>query len=44
MTSEARDAHEHIFASAGALTFVNASSGAAASPAPAQACGARTPA
>jgi hypothetical protein len=34
MQAVARDAHEHIFASAGALTFINESSGAAASPAP----------
>ena len=34
MQAEARDAHEHIFASAGALAFVNEYSGSAALPAP----------
>jgi len=34
MQAVACDAHEHIFASAGALAFVNEHSGAAASPAP----------
>jgi hypothetical protein len=34
MQAEARDAFEHLFASAGALAFVNAYSGSAALPAP----------
>ena len=34
MHAEAHDAHEHIFASAGVLAFVNEYSGSAASPAP----------
>ena len=34
MHAVARDAHEHIFASAGALAFVNEYSGSAAPPAP----------
>jgi hypothetical protein len=34
MQAEAHDAHEHIFASAGALAFVNEYSGSAALPAP----------
>jgi hypothetical protein len=34
MQAEARDAFEHIFASAGALAFGNEYSGAAALPAP----------
>jgi hypothetical protein len=34
MQSVARDAHEHIFASTGALAFVNEYSGSAAPPAP----------
>jgi hypothetical protein len=34
MQAEAHDAHEQIFASAGALAFVNAYSGSAALPAP----------
>jgi hypothetical protein len=34
MQAVARDAHDHIFASAGALAFVNEYSGSAASPAP----------
>ena len=34
MHAEAHDAFEHIFASAGALAFVNAYSGSAALPAP----------
>ena len=34
MQASARDAYEHIFASAGALAFVNEYSGSAASPAP----------
>jgi hypothetical protein len=34
MQAEAHDAFEHIFASAGALAFVNEYSGAAALPAP----------
>jgi hypothetical protein len=37
MQASARDAYEHIFASAGALAFVNEYSGAAASPAPSNA-------
>ena len=41
MHAEAHDAHEHSFASAGALAFVNAYSGSAASPAPSHACAAR---
>jgi hypothetical protein len=41
MQAEAHDAFEHIFASAGALTFVNAYSGSAALPAPSNACAAR---
>jgi hypothetical protein len=41
MQAEAHDAFEHIFASAGALTFVNAYSGSAALPAPSHACAAR---
>jgi hypothetical protein len=34
MQAEAHDAFEHIFASAGVLTFVNEYSGSAALPAP----------
>jgi hypothetical protein len=34
MQSVAHDAHEHIFASTGALAFVNEYSGCAAPPAP----------
>ena len=34
MQAEARDAHEHIFASTGALAFANEHSGSAAPPAP----------
>ncbi len=34
MQAEAHDAHEHIFASAGALVFVNEHSGSAAASAP----------
>jgi hypothetical protein len=41
MQAEARDAFEHIFASAGALAFVNAYSGSAALPAPYHACAER---
>jgi hypothetical protein len=41
MQAVARDAHEHIFASAGALAFVNEYSGSAASPAPYNAFAAR---
>jgi hypothetical protein len=37
MQAVAHDAHEHIFASPGALTFVDAYAGAAASPAPSHA-------
>ena len=37
----AYEAHAHIFASAGARAFTNAHAGAAASPAPSQACAAR---
>jgi hypothetical protein len=37
MQAEARDACEHIFASAGALTFVHEYSGSAALPAPSKA-------
>jgi hypothetical protein len=37
MHAEAHDAHEHIFASAGALAFVNAYAGSAALPAPSNA-------
>jgi hypothetical protein len=37
MHAIARDAHEHIFASAGALAFGNEDSGCAASPAPSHA-------
>jgi hypothetical protein len=37
MQAEARDAFEHIFASAGALAFVNEYSGSAAPPAPSNA-------
>ena len=41
MQAEAPDAFAHIFASAGALAFVNAYSGAAALPAPYHAFAAR---
>jgi hypothetical protein len=40
--ASAQDAFEHLFASAGALVFVNASSGAAAPPAPSHACAEHT--
>ena len=41
MQAVACDAHEHIFASAGALAFVNEYSGSAALPAPSNAFAAR---
>ena len=41
MQAAARDAFEHIFASAGALAFVNAYSGSAALPALSNACAER---
>ena len=41
MQAVACDAHEHIFASAGALAFVNAYSGSAALPALYNACAER---
>jgi hypothetical protein len=41
MQASAHDAYEHIFASASALAFVNAYSGAAAPPAPSHAFAAR---
>jgi hypothetical protein len=41
MQAVACEAHEHIFASAGALAFVNDSSGSAALPAPDHAVAAR---
>ena len=39
--AEAPEAFEHLFASAGALAFVNAYSGSAALPAPSHTCAAR---
>jgi hypothetical protein len=41
MQAVACDAHEHIFASAGALAFVNAYTGSAALPALSNACAER---